>query len=336
MPEQSNIYVLVSKYLANQLSEEEVDIVQQWRAQNPEMFEQLIHIWEEAKSETDSYRTQQNKERLNQRIDALEAEQRQPPLRKSYFWLKAAAAISLIILFGGLIFYYGNHLLAPAEQMVWIEKEAKMSQIVSLKLEDGTKVKLNAGSKLRYAKVFDEGSIREVFLEGQAFFDVAHNPERPFIVRAGNLSTRVLGTSFAVSAYPDDDDFKVAVVSGKVEVALPEVIPTALLLPNKQIVCNKNTHSWYEENIDAGEVMAWLDGGLRFEHTTLGEVAKVLQRYYNITIKFEKEAIKNCYLTAEFEKEKLVNVMEAIQFINDIEYRFDEEILIISGDGCSP
>lgn len=150
-------------------------------------------------------------------------------------------------------------------------------------LEDGTVAWLNAGSRLIYPVVFD-GLKREVFLEGEAYFDVSQKAGVPFFVYTNNLRTAVLGTGFNVSAYADDAEQSVVLVTGNVKVKANNSNKEHLLQPGEKAGYMINDQQLSKQIVNTLEYTAWKDGRLQFEHAPLNHIIKRLSRYFNIHI----------------------------------------------------
>lgn len=156
-----------------------------------------------------------------------------------------------------------------------------------VQLEDGTVVLLNAGSRLVYPASFKDHK-REVYLEGEAFFDIAPDAQRPFFVYASGIETEVLGTTFNVCAYRDDAQQNVVLVSGSVRLHLPEHgvfgKSTQLLQPSEMAMVNAKGGNLQVEQVNVAAYTAWKDGRLLFFRTPMKEILKKLTRYYNIQL----------------------------------------------------
>lgn len=150
-------------------------------------------------------------------------------------------------------------------------------------LEDGTVVWLNAGSRLIYPVVFD-GVKREVFLEGEAYFDVSQKAGVPFFVYTNNLRTTVLGTGFNVSAYADDAEQSVVLVTGNVKVKANSGSKEHQLSPGEKAGFTINDQQLSKQIVNTLEYTSWKDGKLQFEHAPLSHIVKRLGRYFNIRI----------------------------------------------------
>ncbi|MBN2731729.1 MAG: DUF4974 domain-containing protein, partial [Balneolaceae bacterium] len=184
-------------------------------------------------------------------------------------------------------------------------------------------------------KVFEPDK-REVFLEGQAYFNVEENTERPFVIHSGNAKTRVLGTSFSVRAYPEDSDITVAVEEGRVSFEATATEASG----KEQIILNKNELGRFDAkrgDIEASPIndlalyLGWVDGYLKFKEAPLGEVATELERRYGVEVTFANPQLKKRSLTALLKSRSIQNVLDVIKMSLDIEYRLDENQVIFSG-----
>jgi ferric-dicitrate binding protein FerR (iron transport regulator) len=161
----------------------------------------------------------------------------------------------------------------------------KKSMIV---LSDGTKVWLNAGSQLLYPAVFS-GKTRQVTLIGEAFFDVAKNPQNPFIVRASEVRVQVLGTRFDVSAYPDDKIVQTVLEEGKVNLkylrkGILNREYVVEMQPNQMVEFDKTSGEASSKIVDVSKYVSWKDGMLEFEKVDLGRALMQVERFYNVKI----------------------------------------------------
>lgn len=172
-------------------------------------------------------------------------------------------------------------------------------------LADGSKVYLNSESEIRYPTFFAGGE-RRVFLKGEAFFEVASDTSRPFIVEVGEMDVRVLGTRFNVNAYVPERAIRTTLVSGKVRVSDREDKAAVVLEPGQQAVWKKNGLTMRE--VDALAVSAWVDGKFYFEEgMTLEEITEQLQRWYDIDFFFASERVKRFVFAGMIKKEYTAN-----------------------------
>ena len=256
--------------------------------------------------------------------------------KKGYPWLKVAA-VFLLSAVTSLTIYFSNYHGVETPLRVL---EAAGGQKLSLVLSDGTKVKLNSESKLTYAREF-EGDTREVILEGEAFFEVFRDESQPFIVKTNDITTTVLGTSFNVKAYPDDDAVEVAVLTGKVEVEESRPlaggqVQKAMLSPNELVSYSFSDRKMTKQSGDISDRIAWKDGRLILEMVTLGEALQDLEKWYGVEIVLENDKMGQCLLKLEIKGESLGTVLSWLQFtLDDFEYEIRDKIFYLKGKGCS-
>lgn len=196
--------------------------------------------------------------------------------------LKYAAVIFLpIALCLGTWFIASNQM---ASQAMLAECHVENGQTKVLRLSDGTLVRLNAGSSLFYPQRFSRlFSRRDVYLDGEAHFDVAENRSQPFVVHVGNLKVKVLGTHFNVKAYPAEELVTTTLEQGRVKVYGDKIAMT--LLPDEQAVYNRISGKMTKRSVDSGNYNQWMKGKLLFDQTPLKVIIADLQRRYNVSIK---------------------------------------------------
>jgi ferric-dicitrate binding protein FerR (iron transport regulator) len=204
-------------------------------------------------------------------------------------------------------------------------------------LPDGTTVVLNKNSKLSYPVQFT-GSTREVFLTGEALFDVAHNPAKPFSVHTGVFVTKVLGTAFSIRAYPGDGDVKIIVTRGKVEVKRENDQDQILgiLERGDQLVVNTSSVSIAKTKVPVTDTLTFDKEALQLENVTFQEAAKIISQHYPVKFKFKNDALRNCRLTGDFTNDSLPQILDVICTLTNASWKQDAEtkIIEIEGEGC--
>jgi ferric-dicitrate binding protein FerR (iron transport regulator) len=219
----------------------------------------------------------------------------------------------------------------------------------SIKLPDGTIVRLNTDSRLTYLN-FTAGKNREVTLIGEAYFDVAHDSSRPFIIHTGKINIKVLGTSFNVRNYPQDKELETSLIKGKIEVSLesrPEDIIT--LKPTEKLIIAKEQDELaaatkVKSSIDNKVILtsitylrhdslvaetSWLNDKMVFVNQPLDKIAIELERKYAITISFKDEKVKKYRYTGVFENVSLEKVFQLIKYSKNINYKIDDKNIVI-------
>src|SRR5699024_11202875 len=199
------------------------------------------------------------------------------------------AAGFIIVLLVSLPILYVQGLISPqhqsTDQIEYQTASNPTGQSSRIVLADGSTIWLSAASSLRYPKRFGD-SLRSVYLKGEAFFDVTHNPGKPFIVHSGQLQTKVLGTSFNIRSFNSENDIQVTVATGRVSVGRNDdstndqteyIDPMTTLTPNQQLVFNKNTQTGTTKAVDSVLYTSWKDGKLIFENHSFKEIAQRLE-----------------------------------------------------------
>jgi len=247
--------------------------------------------------------------------------QAQASMFKMYF--KIAASVLLILSLG---LYFGSNYINTSSQ--YTEINAASGKTTEVLLSDGSKIILQAKSRLKFPKVFS-GENREVFLyEGEAFFDIAKDPGRPFIVTTKKVSTKVLGTAFNISFYEDQQEMSVTVVRGKVSVSNSDG-NQVLLDPDQQVVINKVSGSFKKSAVDARENIGWTEGRIQLNNQTMMHAAELLEKRYDINIKFASPEIHVIRFTATFDKtDSLISILNDISRINQLTYTIESKEVI--------
>jgi len=254
------------------------------------------------------------------------------PIRRLLVKMAIAASVATVFCTGYVFRKQLDNWIDPVKYQ---ETVALNGEIKLISLSDGTTICLNSGSRLSYPDKFKEHT-REVTLTGEAFFKVAHNSSKPFIIYSGKIKTTVLGTSFNVKAYNEDKAIKVTVVSGKVGVLATAVKqPAVLLTSNMQLVYTKTSETLIAGKIDdASSVISWQQGKLQYHNTPLSDVLADVQRKYNVVIKADKNLL-NCTLYADFNNMPLQKVLKLIEALINARFKKEGSAYTLKGKGCN-
>ena len=237
--------------------------------------------------------------------------------------LKRAASIVFILIMVSGILYVSGVFERKANSVVWQEKVTSSGEKYIVTFSDGSIITLNAESKLRYPAQFDIVK-REIYLEGEAYFEVHHNIGWPFIVHSENLSTTVLGTKFDVSAYHENKTIVVSLLEGSVKVLRGEKEKTdeiAVLKPKEQLLYNKEKNISSFEQFDSLEVVGWRDNIYKFENDPLSEVLPELERAFDVKFRLNDQSVLAQKITIKFEKKSLQTVVEVIKRLTGLNYK---------------
>ncbi|WP_127019620.1 FecR family protein [Flagellimonas beolgyonensis] len=204
---------------------------------------------------------------------------------------------------------------------------------LSVTLQDGSVVMLNSGSSLVYPNSFEGMDQRVVQLNGEAFFEVAKNPEQPFIVRTKGMYTQVFGTVFNVAAYEEDGTEEVVLVEGSVGVGKPnsdEKAGLQMMEPSQKLAKSAESDTGFVlENVDVTPYISWTKGILAFENEAMTKIIKRLERQYNIQIVNQNETLGERRFTGMFDVEDIDHVLRTIQAHTNFSYEKQGKIIMI-------
>ena len=272
------------------------------------------------------------KSEIRQSLDkAIDKDERRISMLPLVF--RIAASVALLIAAGAVTYL----LFIQRQQVNFMTETTGSGQRTTVTLSDGSVVRLNAGSQLTFPQNFS-GDRREVTLRGEAFFDVTKDPAKPFIIHTPTLTTAVLGTSFNIRAYDNEDKAEVTVKTGRVKVshAAGRDTSSIVLVPNEQAYFDSTTAMLEKRSVAYTEFLSWTSDILLLDHTPMREVMHTLERWYNVRISVQTEAIGDCPISGKYKNDRLLNILEGLRFAQGIDYRFikDNEILI-TGTSCA-
>jgi ferric-dicitrate binding protein FerR (iron transport regulator) len=196
---------------------------------------------------------------------------------------------------------------------------ASLGEQKDVVLPDGSRVKLNCGSEIIYPQKF--GDKRDVRLVGEAFFEVQKDKTRPFVVSLGDVNIKVLGTSFNVSNYKNEDKYEIYLKTGMIELQNSKNEKSLCRLRPKQVALfHKDSKRLVLEDVNSEKYIAWTKGVLEFDEDKLSDVIKDLSRWYNVEIKTETNKQYNSNFTATFRGNKLTEVLDVINYTSNLKY----------------
>jgi len=336
MKEEQNLNS-IAKYLSDNSDSKEREELFAWVKEDPAnktLLEDNMEVWEA--SEPTELAFQPNIEaawnKMDRRLETARATSNSEAIIRpiSFFkpWMRIAAAA--VILLGIAFWQYPNF---SGSEM--IERQTIAQEKTTIDLPDGSVVWLNQNSSVQYEKSFDK---RIVYLEGEAFFEVAKKNGQSFEIFAGDSKTKVLGTSFNVRAYPDENKVEIAVETGKVDFsAQKDSKENALLTKGEFATYTKSNQEVQKLTLTKLNAAAWKKGALRFDNTNLQEVVESLERYYDIEIKVMNRKIFNCIWnnTRTHDQPVLEELFEMLEYTNGLKIdRTTDTTFKISGKGC--
>ena len=277
------------------------------------------------------------KKQLNERID-IEEQQVRPLLSRRTIQYGIAASLLIAVSFLGYFAISDSKSILPRTFSDRQQHSARGERRY-IELEDGSKVWLNSDSRLTYSNDFAKEKTREVFLEGEAFFDVAENKDKPFIVNTDGVSIKVLGTAFNVKSYAEDSFIETTLVRGKITLTPKQEINVTdplTLVPNEQAVFIKDSKEiLLQNNVTSEDFTDWKNGWIVFDDKSFSYIKETLERWYNVKIDVEDESSLSCTFTGRFKDKPLKEVLEIFSS-NDssVSYRTDGDHVYITGKLC--
>lgn len=307
---------MLDRYLRNEATEEEVKLLDKF-------YEK--YVTEVEPDAVDPKLRLEILQHVHQRI--------QPPTKfqKVPIWLKVAASVALLVI--ATTAYFKIQKSAPPETLLpVVVTESTVRGVKSqIALPDGSVVHLNSESAISFPSTF-EGKIRPVTLTGEAYFEVSHDPSKPFIVHTATAITKVLGTSFNVHAR-DNENVEITLVDGSVNVALGS--SNVFLRPGEQASVGFTNQTITRQKVNVTKYIAWKKNILHFEQTRLIDAVATLESWYDVDITVQSQSLNGCLITAQYQNESLKNVLKSFQFLlgAKVTYKSDTTILI-TGNRC--
>jgi len=319
---------LLIKFLNNTCSAEELNEILDWvntdSFVNDEIKGWILEDWNsfnEPENRENDAQLRSLFDQIQEKIDSGERTRKERTIKPVAFngfayWLTRAAAILLIPVLVFLLYTLQEKRIESAKYASLaadsLEVIAPVGSRTVVHLSDGSTVHLNYGSKIKYPRFFT-GRTREVALSGEGFFKVAHNPERPFIVKAGKLNVMAVGTTFNVMAYPDDNVIETTLVNGKVLLTHSdnegESKTVGSMLPGQHVVYKTNTGTISSTSGDIEKYIGWTDGKLIFVDAPINQIAEKLSRMFNVEIEIRNN-VKELYYTFTLVDEPLYQILD--------------------------
>jgi len=339
---------LVRKFINKQCTPDEMRSMQDWlvsTGNDEEVTALLKASWEHKSKSTeiDSQRKEEVYQQLMTKMQvgkqetsfydyAIREEQTENTVSfyRKYWWKVAA----VVLLATGLFLagkYWPNENI-DKKVVATIQKINAKGQKSTITLKDGSKVYLNSESSIRYSENYGQQT-RSIELTGEAFFEVVKDPNHPFIVKSGKITTTALGTSFNVRAFKDESSTSVSLATGIVKVEgdfqFPESEKDFKLSPGEAAVVDE--HQFVKQNFDAQKVLSWKEGVIYFDDTKLSETLKELERWYDVSFKINNlqtdDGIRG---TGSFKNQSLENVLEILGHSMKFEFEIKEREVILN------
>jgi ferric-dicitrate binding protein FerR (iron transport regulator) len=334
------MWKLIQRYISGDCTSDEYRIVEQWMDEDPanqNLVKDLTKIWEGAPAEDFHVNTEDAWKKFHKQ------HMRQPGSdSKQYYsshrnnWktvITRAAAVILVVALAGFFSwqYISNGKQQEEKPVIAMQKlTTKKGEKKQITFSDGTTITLNVASTLRFPKNF-KGTDREVYLSGEAYFNVAHEKNRPFIVHTPETAIKVLGTQFDVRAWKEDEKTSVGVRSGKVALFSSDSLnkePSHIFLTNGQAASVRSGHISSKRNINVANMALWKSGGMYFKNTPFSKVVKRIEQRFDVQIKIENPGLEDVPFTSTFKHVGLKEILNVITASMGIQYAVKDSAIV--------
>lgn len=357
---------LASKKLSNEISSDEEKELQHCLANSSGyrlQFEALSAYWKSSDTEyaDNALAFQKIKSKIKSQEVAPENNPETRTLKKRplfYLWRAAAA----VVLAAGCSYFFYSKLSTPTNSAAglkpstWQNKSTFVREKSAILLTDGTRITLNSKSSLRYPASFT-GKTREVYLSGEAFFDVHKDHDHPFIIHTEKMNIKVLGTSFNVKSYPNDSSSETTLIKGAIEVTLDDRPSDRIILkPSEKLIVKKGTIANVQKkqdklvpaaDADSGTQYvltsftrlhqddnvvletSWTQNKLIFRDENFADLANRMERWYGVSIQFKNDDMKKYRFTGTYQKESINEALDALQLTEKFHYKIKDSAVYI-------
>ncbi|MBS1601843.1 MAG: FecR family protein [Bacteroidetes bacterium] len=346
--------ILLTKELCEQLNAAEREELSSILKDNPLFRDQrdlFKAYWEKDRNEYQASTALFKK--VQEKIAAEETFPR-PHNNSRRIWYSAAAALILTVV-GISYFHHSSPKPQVTAEVRWLRTTTRPTQKDVLKLPDGTVVTLNSATTIKYPDHFSD-STREVFLEGEAYFDVSRNPAHPFIIHADKMNIRVLGTSFNVKSYKNEPSGEATLITGSIEVTLNDRPSDRIILkPKEKLIVQNNKATrkplgiaqtipdntgkstryaltnltYFRNNVNTVVETSWVENKLVFSNKDFIDISGDLERWYGVHIEFMTERAKHYNFSGYFEKETLPEALDVLRMIDHFTYKIEDSTVYI-------
>jgi transmembrane sensor len=315
------VTIVLERYFSGRLSKEDAETVEKsLHTMNMQTIQEENQLSDKSISESH--------QRIKKAVLAHIQPTRQVSLRRLHFKIAAAAAVILLV--GVLSFtYFSTSSRTNLYSKLFSTEEATTpllttgdAEMKEITLPDGTRILANANTRISYVEKQFNKNKREIWMEGEAFFDVAKNPDKPFIIYSGQLRTTVRGTSFNIKAYPEIGETGVSVRDGKVEVSDKKGRTLGLLTADKRIIYNMVSRTHHIENCNWQNDAAWHERRLAVSDANIAELKLRLKQIYGIDLTIQSGIAANTRFGLSFRRDaSLTEVLDMIAELYDVKYR---------------
>jgi ferric-dicitrate binding protein FerR (iron transport regulator) len=322
-----DISLIIARILLKNANKDDADVFSKWKnisGENASFAHRLEVFWNHPAEEKLFPRLDTARKRLIARLNSKSEDASKKSL--NFYLQRIAAAIIFIISIAGASIYFTSE-TDLFYQNNWVEISTEASQQSKVSLPDGSLVWLNAGTVVKYHSNKKE---RQVRLNGEAYFEVNHSPDYPFVVEVGDAKIKVLGTKFNVSHYPDSKVTEASLLSGKIAMSLEKSGKVVNIVPGEKVTYDEETQVLSKTVAKVQNDIVWRQGILVFENESFYELTLKLTRYYGVNFVYNRDAFENIHYTGTIDNLSISNVLEFINLTIPINYKIENKTIRLS------
>ncbi len=327
-PQHIEYLELIVKDLSGELTSDEQLRLKTWidsSDKNRRIYDEYLKVWKEMEK-VEGRNSKDVDEEWAKLEKVIDEEDTSIKKEKPSPFIRIAATVVMLLTAGLAIYFVLNN---NKSEVILAEHQVK-----EISLPEGSKVSLNLESRISYPKEF-KSDTREVALEGEAFFEVARDTIRPFIIKTGELNIEVLGTSFNVKAYEIDETVEVTVESGKVAVyRIGNKSNMVILVRGEKAVFKKELTELESMKNEDINYKSWKTRKIIFEDTPMSEVVRMINEIYQSDLQLSGSNLNDCPVTTMFDNQSLETILNVLSSTLDLEITREGDRIIISGAGC--
>lgn len=316
--EKKKYNLLFEKYIRKEASTEEEQLLLSLLRQDKE----IDHFLEDKIKNSDQYLDKETEQRIYKRIRAGKSQGKKPfvaavSFRKAMQWV---AVIILPLLSALAVYFLTSNPLSGENVTITAPKGEK----ANITLADGSLVWINSGSTLTYHNDFNRKK-RELFLDGEAYFEVAKDPKRPFIVHTRDMDIEALGTAFNVRAYLEEKHVSTILLKGEIKVDAQG--QQRVLTENQRVIIDKSALTFSTDKVFAADFIQWKDGNLYFENSSFDEIALTLSRVFNVEIRFVSERLRSMRFSGTLGNSSIRNALDILSLTSSMHYEMNGTVI---------
>ncbi|MBK5722827.1 FecR domain-containing protein [Dysgonomonas sp. Marseille-P4677] len=316
---------IFERYILKQASTEDVASLCSFINNDPHLNKWLENQIMSSSSEVDVDVKMRMLDNIRSQVEySIEGEMEISPNLSGRRYIRWVANIAAILL--PIAILVGVYIYNKPQKIDYLTVSAGLGEKASINLPDGSKVAINSESEIIYNTSYNKND-RFLKLRGEAYFDVESDQYKPFIVECGDIKVKVLGTTFGISAYDNDNTISVVLNTGNVELITPS--ETVTMKPNDRVVYDKSTKITNKEQVDAKDYIEWRQNRLRFQSETLENIIRVISRMHNIDISFMDAQLAKQKFTGTIDNTSVQSALKALSLTAPISYEVKDSVIFL-------